>query len=112
MSERLPYEERLNQQWNDLPMPDVNMAWDDMRRRLEEDDDDRVIAWWRRGCLPWAIGLLLLVAISWWIFQPKKWFDKNQTSESTETSHNTKTPGLTPDSISNLPNSNNGQKNN
>ena len=110
MSERLPYEERLNQQWNDLPMPDVNMAWDDMRRRLEEDDDDRVIAWWRRGCLPWAIGLLLLVAISWWIFQPQKWFDKNQTSESTETSHNTKTPGLTPDSISNLPNSNNGQK--
>ena len=43
MSDRLPYEEQLVQQWNDLPLPDEDMAWADMKRRLEEDDDDSII---------------------------------------------------------------------
>ena len=38
MNERLPYEEQLSQQWNNLPLADENMAWADMKRRLEEDD--------------------------------------------------------------------------
>ena len=35
MSERLPYEDHLQQHWADLPLPDENKAWEDMRRRLE-----------------------------------------------------------------------------
>lgn len=72
MSDRLPYEEQLAQQWNDLPLPDENMAWADMKRRLEEDDDDGVIPFWLRGCGLWGLLLVVLVGIGWWLFrQPK-----------------------------------------
>lgn len=65
MSERLPYEEHLNQQWTELPLPDEDMAWEDMRRRLEEDDDRGIFWWWRPGC--GIIGLLLLaLGLGWW----------------------------------------------
>jgi hypothetical protein len=74
MSERLPYEQHLHQQWTEVPLPDENMAWADMKRRLEEDDDDGIIVWWRRGCGLWALLLLLLLGLGWWIFRPEKWF--------------------------------------
>jgi hypothetical protein len=74
VSEQLPYEEQLAQQWSDLPLPDENMAWADMKRRLEEDDDKPVVAWWRRGCGLWGLLLLVVLAIGWWILQPEKWF--------------------------------------
>jgi len=50
MNDRLPYEEQLASQWHDLPLPDENMAWADMKRRLEEDDDNGIIPIWLRGC--------------------------------------------------------------
>lgn len=72
MSDRLPYEEQLAQQWNDLPLPDENMAWEDMKRRLEEDEDDGIIPFWLRGCGLWGLLLVVLVGIGWWLFrQPK-----------------------------------------
>ena len=66
MNDRLPYEEQLAQQWNDLPLPDENMAWDDMKRRLDEDDNDRIIPIWLRGCGIWALVGIVLIAIGWW----------------------------------------------
>lgn len=74
MSERLPYEERLPQLMDDLPLPDGDLAWADMKRRLDEDEDDGgFIFWWRRGCMLWGIALLaLLVAIGWWYFKPQE----------------------------------------
>lgn len=74
MSERLPYEDHLQQHWTDLPLPDENKAWEDMRRRLEEDDDDRpIIAWWRRGCLLWGLLLLVIFGSGLWLVK-KKYF--------------------------------------
>jgi hypothetical protein len=81
MSERLTYEMQLQQQWIDLPLPDENLAWADMRRRLEEDDDHPVIAWWRRGCVLWGALLLTMLAIGWYWFRPDKWFDKTSGSQ-------------------------------
>ena len=78
MSEKLPYEEQLAQQWNDLPLPDENMAWSDMKRRLEEDDDKPVAAWWRRGCVLWGLLLLLLLTAGWFIVRPEKWFSNSK----------------------------------
>jgi hypothetical protein len=63
MDEQLRYEP-----WNELPLPDEQLAWEDMKRRLEEEDDTTLIPWWKTGCAPWALGLLLLITISlaWW----------------------------------------------
>jgi len=74
MSERLPYEEQLSQQWNDLPLPDENMAWADMKRRLEEDDYKPLLPFWLRGCAGWGLLGLLLLGLGWWIVRPEKWF--------------------------------------
>lgn len=78
MSGQLPYEEQLAQQWNDLPLPDENTAWADMKRRLDEDDDKPVVAWWRRGCGLWGLLLLLLLAVGWFIVRPEKWFSNSK----------------------------------
>lgn len=69
MSDRLPYEEQLAKQWSDLPLPDENMAWEDMKRRLEEDDDDPIVPLWLRGCGLWGLLLLTLSGLGWWFFQ-------------------------------------------
>jgi len=84
MSERLPYEEQLAQQWNDLPLPDENAAWADMKRRLEEDDDDRLIPVWLRGCAFWGLIGVLLLGLGWWILRPEKWFEKKKDSPQKE----------------------------
>lgn len=78
MSDRLPYEEQLAQQWNDLPLPDEDMAWADMKRRLEEDDDDSIIPFWLRGCGLWGLLLIALVGIGWWLFWKPKTSNKKE----------------------------------
>lgn len=84
MSERLPYEEQLRQQWDDLPLPDENRAWEDMKQRLEEEDDDKIVFWWRRGCMLWGFLLLGLLGLGWWLLQPQQWFtDKKESINTT-----------------------------
>ena len=85
MNEHLPYEEQLNKQWENLPLPAVDAAWADMKRRLEEDDDDKGIVWWRRGCLLWGLLLLALLGTGWWLFRPEKWFDSKKRGTVTTT---------------------------
>lgn len=88
MSERLPYGELPEERLTDLPLPDEDLAWEDMRRRLEEDDDDKpVIVWWRRGCMLWGLLLLGLMATGWWFFyhdNKKPVTDKKETSTEKE----------------------------
>jgi hypothetical protein len=82
MNERLPYEEQLAEQIDSITLPDENMAWADMKRRLEEDDDDGIIVWWRRGCMLWGFFLLTLIGMGWWLLQPEKWFtNKSKNAE-------------------------------
>src|SRR5688572_3764169 len=78
MSERLPYEEQLPKQWDELTLPGEDQAWEDMRQRLEEDDDDRFVAWWQRGCIIWGLLLLVLLAILWYILKPQEWFNSKK----------------------------------
>lgn len=81
MAERLPYEEQLSQQWNDLPLPDENMAWADMRRRLDEDDDKPPVAWWRRGCMLWGLLFIAAAVAGWLLLKPQNWFRKENHKE-------------------------------
>ena len=85
MNERLPYEEQINQQLNELPLPDANRAWADMKRRLEEDDDDGVVVWWRRGCMLWGLLLLVLLVTGWWFLKPHEWFHSKTIKEEIKT---------------------------
>lgn len=68
MSERLPYEDHLKHSWQNLPLPDENMAWEDMQQRLEEEKEKRPLAWWRKGCAIWGLLLLLLAITGWFIY--------------------------------------------
>ena len=71
MSERQPYEEQLPKKWDNLALPDEDLAWEDMRLRLEEKRDDRIIPWWRRGCMLWALLLVIAGGIGWWLISQK-----------------------------------------
>lgn len=81
MTERLRYEEVMSDLLTDIPLPDENLAWADMRRRLEEDDDRPLVAWWRRGCLLWAFLLVGILAAGWYLFRPDNWFRKENKKE-------------------------------
>ena len=78
MNERLPYEEQLAQQWNDCPLPDENMAWADMKRRLEEEEDKPLLPFWLRGCAGWGLLGILLLGLGWWIVREGKYFKQKQ----------------------------------
>ena len=87
MNERLPYEEQLDQAWEDLPLPNEDMAWKDMKRRLDEDDDDKIVVPPpRRGCGIGAllIGLLFFGGL-WLLLRPEKWFTKNENESAQQT---------------------------
>ncbi len=75
MNERLPYEDELVNRLNDLPLPNEEMAWEDMRRRLEKDDGDKpVIVPLLKGCGGYAILLISLAIVLLLIIDPAKWF--------------------------------------
>ncbi|MEP6628202.1 MAG: hypothetical protein ABJA32_09475, partial [Ginsengibacter sp.] len=74
MNEGLPYEEELARQLNNVPLPDENSAWEDMKRRLEKDDDDPIIITpVSKGCLSYSLLLVgLLVALFFIITHEKR----------------------------------------
>jgi hypothetical protein len=74
MNKRLPYEEELSKQLNDLPLPDEQGSWDDMKRRLDEDNDDGIIIPpVKKGCMGYGLLLLLLAIILVLVVKPYKW---------------------------------------
>lgn len=82
MNKRLPYEEQLAEQLNHVSLPDENMAWADMKRRLERDDDNRFIPFWLNGCFLWALFGVIILTLGWWIVRPEKWFEKKNVKPS------------------------------
>lgn len=86
MSENLRYENELQKRLNDLSLPDEDMAWQDMKRRLEKKDDDKpVIPPLLKGCGSLALLLLLLITVLWLIKDPTKWFDDKIKNEKDKT---------------------------
>ncbi|MBC7946965.1 MAG: hypothetical protein H7Y42_03730 [Chitinophagaceae bacterium] len=82
MSDRLPYEDKLAKQWDNLPVPDEDMAWEDMKRRLDEDDNPPIVPFWLTGCGMWGLIGLLVIALGWWIVRPDKLWRSDQETKS------------------------------
>jgi hypothetical protein len=81
MNDKQPYEQKIEDQLNNLPLPDEDMAWEDMRRRLEKDDDKPVpFFWFYKKWILGLIGIIILV-IGWWILRPEKWWNKKRATE-------------------------------
>jgi hypothetical protein len=69
------YDQELAEQLAQIPLPDENFAWAEMKKMLDEDEDDPVIIpFYRRfGCgLLGLAGLLLLSAGGWFYYQKTK----------------------------------------
>ncbi|MEO5893530.1 MAG: hypothetical protein ABIQ31_24970 [Ferruginibacter sp.] len=86
MSEHLPYEDELSKRLSDLPLPDEDMAWEDMKRRMEkEDDDGPIVPPLLKGCGGYALLLLILVIAGLFIIDPLKWFHDKDKKENIHT---------------------------
>lgn len=90
MNELLPYEEELNQQLDNITLPNEDMAWEDMKRRLKKEDDDKVLLpFWLRGCAVWGLLMLLVLGLGWGTYQylkPKK--EKSTITNTTKENNN------------------------
>lgn len=91
MSERLPYEDQLAKQWEDLPLPDENEAWADMKRRLDEEEHKPLLPFWLRGCAGWGLFGILLLGLGWFILRPERWFTHKTKNESSSVNGKTGT---------------------
>jgi hypothetical protein len=96
MNDERPYKEFPPEQLNDLPLPNEEQSWQEMKKLLDKDDDDRKAPpIWLKGCAGWIVGLGLLV-ILWFVFKPHEWFSgKKETAtreEKTATPANPSSP--------------------
>ena len=60
MQTKLPYEQHIKELGNNMPVPDMDMAWHEMELLLDKEDDDKIIIpWYKRiGCMVPALLLL------------------------------------------------------
>jgi hypothetical protein len=67
MDKKYAYEEELKNRLEQLPLPDVELAWKDMERRLDEKENHRPVLFpFQFGCLLWCLmGGMALYFITW-----------------------------------------------
>jgi hypothetical protein len=75
MSEDLRYDDELKNQLEDLSLPGEDVAWEDMKRRLDEGDDEKpFLPRVFRGCGLYSILLLITGLLLFFIINPFHWF--------------------------------------
>ena len=87
MSENSRYEE-VDQQFNDLPMPDQEASWQKMKELLDkDDDDDRIIPpIFLNSCLGWGALLLVGLTVVWLVVRPERWWSETTKTKDTSLS--------------------------
>ena len=89
MNEGFPGE-NMDQQFDDLPLPDENASWQKMKEMLDSDNDDGPIVppVLLRSCLGWSILLLVGLTVTWLMVRPEQWWNETtrpkQSSSSTD----------------------------
>jgi hypothetical protein len=87
MSEKARYEE-IDQQFNQLPMPDEEASWKKMKELLDDDGDDIVPPpVFLKSCLGWSILLLAGLTIAWFMVRPEKWWNESWKTDQTSSSN-------------------------
>jgi len=73
MRKHLPYKE-MDQNFNDLPLPDEEASWQKMKELLDRDEKDkrRVLPLFFRTLAGWAILILVGVTVVWLSVRPEK----------------------------------------
>ena len=56
----------LDEQWDDLPIPDQDASWQKMKQLLDEDDKDHIPPVFFRSCAGWGLLLLILIIGGVW----------------------------------------------
>lgn len=78
MNENLPYEDELKKRLDDLSLPAEDLAWEDMKQRLDKDDKDRpLIPPVFKGCAGYGLLFLLIVIVLLFIINPKCFHNAN-----------------------------------
>ena len=74
MSRRQTYEELIEEQLNEIPLPDEEQSWQRMKQLLEDDDGrDRVAPpVFLRSCAGWGLLLIALLAATWLLVRQNK----------------------------------------
>lgn len=114
MSEDLRYD-KLDQQFNDLPMPDEEASWQKMKEMLDDDDDSIVPPpVFLKSCLGWGILLLAGLTIVWLIVRPEKWWAETEKTNQTSSSNKIEKETVNGNQVENAtkPKQNAGEKNN
>ena len=71
MNELVRYEQILNEQLSNIPLPDENFAWDKMAKLLEDEEDDIILPPpVSKGCFIGGLLLIILVISASWFFIP------------------------------------------
>jgi|GEM_PF-551331 len=77
MDNNKPYNE-FDAQFNDLPLPDSEAAWQKMKELLDEEDDRKpVTPLFLKSCIGWGLSLLVTGAIAWFVVKPERWWQSN-----------------------------------
>jgi hypothetical protein len=72
----------MDQQFNDLPLPDGEQSWQKMKVLLDEDDKNKKpFPLLLRSCAGIGFLLLLVAAVTWFIVRPEKWWQKKVIAE-------------------------------
>lgn len=64
MNELIPYEQQLAGKLAEAPLPNIDGAWDAMRKMLDEEEDDKVVPPVNRGCRGAGIAMLVLALLT------------------------------------------------
>ncbi len=71
MSNNSPYNNELANKMENMPMPDINMAWADMEKRLTQKEDKKPVPFWLNGCAIFALVAVVLFGIGFWMYSSK-----------------------------------------
>jgi hypothetical protein len=91
MNEKFPFDENMDQPFNQLPLPDSEQSWQKMKALLDEEENRRrPVAFWYNGLL-WGILLFALATGVYFLLFSNNTIDSSKATTSAQQSSSPKT---------------------